>query len=316
MADGAPESLLCAHRMVGVSHFALGDVAKARQHCEKASAFIDTSNRGELIAQLGVDPAVMVLCYQAIVLAILGFAEQSDQSMLRVRALRFAEPQASARAVELLLDALRAICLRDHVAAVVDAEELSGLAIRHRLPMCSGHADIARASTIIESGEPAALAYGRGLAELASVKTRINVPLYMAGLASSLAACGRHEEALSTIERALAECAETAQGWCEAELWRVRGVLVLGEPMLDETEAVRCFDQALTIARARGARLWELRAAVSMACLWAEQGERGKALELLVPIYNWFTEGFGTVDLVEARALLSVLRQPTGVEGH
>jgi predicted ATPase len=84
---------------------------------------------------------------------------------------------------------------------------------------------------------------------------------------------------------------------------RVRGELLLHDPAV----AIRCFEQAMAIARAQGAKLWELRAAVSLARLWRDQGKHVESLDLLAPVYAWFTEGFESADLVEARALLTEL---------
>jgi predicted ATPase len=122
-----------------------------------------------------------------------------------------------------------------------------------------------------------------------------------------MAAAHRQPEAMRTIERALTECEQTSQGWCDAELWRVRGELLLRNALPDRAAATQSFERALGIARTRGARLWELRASLSLARLWVDQGDRSRAVALLQPIYDWFTEGFDTVDLVEARALLSEL---------
>ena len=122
-----------------------------------------------------------------------------------------------------------------------------------------------------------------------------------------MACTGRHQEALQAVERAILECEKSAEGWCDAELWRLRGEVVLRDPEGDAQEAVRSFDRALALARRRGAKLWELRAATSLARLWTAQAHHGRAFDLLAPIYASFTEGFDTADLREAKALLGPL---------
>lgn len=95
--------------------------------------------------------------------------------------------------------------------------------------------------------------------------------------------------------------------WGEAELYRLWGAWLLRPPGSDTDQAETCFRQALTLARGQQAQSWELRAAVSLARLWQQQGKQAEARALLAPVYGWFTEGFDTADLLEARALLEAL---------
>jgi predicted ATPase len=95
--------------------------------------------------------------------------------------------------------------------------------------------------------------------------------------------------------------------WCEADVHRIAGEIALISPERDTAKAVACFKRALAVARAQQAKSWELRAAVSMARLWRDQGKRDEARELLAPVYGWFTEGFDTLDLKQAKALLAEL---------
>jgi predicted ATPase len=99
---------------------------------------------------------------------------------------------------------------------------------------------------------------------------------------------------------------KNARLW-EAELDRVAGEIALKSPAPDTPKAEAYFERALTVARAQQAKSWELRAAMSMARLWRDQGKREEARELLGPVYGWFTEGFDTLDLKEAKALLEEL---------
>jgi predicted ATPase len=99
----------------------------------------------------------------------------------------------------------------------------------------------------------------------------------------------------------------TEERWYEAELYRLRGELLLQHTMAEPGEAEACFQHALTIARHQHATSWELRAATSLSRLWQQQGKRDAARQLLAPIYGWFTEGFDTADLREARTLLEEL---------
>jgi predicted ATPase len=99
----------------------------------------------------------------------------------------------------------------------------------------------------------------------------------------------------------------TKESWCEAEIKRIAGEIALKSPEPDAAKAETYFERALTVARQQQAKSWELRAAMSMARLWRDQGKRDEARELLAPVYGWFTEGFDTLDLKEAKALLNEL---------
>jgi predicted ATPase len=99
----------------------------------------------------------------------------------------------------------------------------------------------------------------------------------------------------------------TKERWCEAEVHRIAGEIALKSPERDEAKAEEYFERALTVARHQQARSWELRAYMSLARLRRDQGRPGEAFELLAPVYKWFTEGFDTSDLREARALLDAL---------
>jgi predicted ATPase len=117
---------------------------------------------------------------------------------------------------------------------------------------------------------------------------------------------GQFDDAWRSISEAMAVVEITKELWCEADIHRIAGEIALSrEP--DAAKAETYFERALAIARAQQAKSWELRAAMSMARLWRDQGKRDEARDLLAPVYNWFTEGFDTLDLKEANALLDTL---------
>ena len=149
--------------------------------------------------------------------------------------------------------------------------------------------------------------FTRAIADFIAAGTRMGVPYFSIGLAQSLAAMNRVDEARERIEQAIVECEQTDGRWCEAELWRVKGELLQAGEQAHRAEAVRSFERALFVARGQGARLWELRASVSLARLWADEGAPSRALALLAPVYNSFTEGFDTSDLAAARSTLGDL---------
>jgi predicted ATPase len=128
-----------------------------------------------------------------------------------------------------------------------------------------------------------------------------------ASLAGACARCGNVEEGLAAVEDALAMTRLGGEHFSLPEIHRVKGKLLLVGPVNDRDAAEAALTEALSIARAQQAKLLELRAATSMARLWGDQGKRKEAHELLAPVYAWFTEGFDTPDLKEAKALIAEL---------
>jgi predicted ATPase len=138
-------------------------------------------------------------------------------------------------------------------------------------------------------------------------------PYYFSCLARAYAELGSFENALHSIDDAITTVETTKERWCEAEVYRTAGEIMLLAPERNAAKAEAYFNQALSVARAQEAKSWELRAAMSMARLWRDQGKPQQARELLAPVYGWFTEGFNTRDLKEAKALLDTLapQQPS-----
>src|SRR6266566_407574 len=131
--------------------------------------------------------------------------------------------------------------------------------------------------------------------------------LFLARLAAAYGQVGQVEEGLHVLAEALAVVDTTGERSAEAEMHRLHGELLLQRPVPEAPAAAACFQQALDVARRQQAKSWELRAAMSLSRLWQRQGKRAEARELLAPIYGWFTEGFDTADLQEAKALLNEL---------
>jgi predicted ATPase len=133
------------------------------------------------------------------------------------------------------------------------------------------------------------------------------IPLFLARLARAHAELGSFDEAWRRIGEATTAVETTKEKWCEAEVHRTAGDIELMSPAPDTAKAEAHFERALTVARSQQAKSWELRAATSLARLWRDEGKRDQARDLLAPVYGWFTEGFDTLDLKEAKALLGAL---------
>ncbi len=146
-----------------------------------------------------------------------------------------------------------------------------------------------------------------GMAALRTTGATFWMPFYLLHLARAHAELGQFEEAWRCIGEAMTAAETTKETWCEAEIHRTAGEITLLSPEPDAAKAQAHFERALAIAREQQAKSWELRAATSMARLWRDQGKRQQARDLLAPIYGWFTEGFDTLDLKQAKALLDEL---------
>ena len=132
-------------------------------------------------------------------------------------------------------------------------------------------------------------------------------PSLLSHLALAYAELGQFDDAWRYIDEAMSTIETTKERWFEAETNRIAGEIALKSPEPDAAKAQAYFERALAVARQQQAKSWELRAAMSMARLWRDQGKPQQARELLAPVYGWFTEGFDTLDLKEAKALLDEL---------
>jgi predicted ATPase len=146
-----------------------------------------------------------------------------------------------------------------------------------------------------------------GTTALLSTGATLFGPWHFSHLANAYAELGQFDDAWRCISDAVTAVEITKESWCEAEVHRVAGEIAVMLPEPDTAKAESYFNRALAVARQQQAKSWELRAAMSMARLWRDQGKRDEARELLAPVYGWFTEGFDTLDLKEAKGLLDEL---------
>jgi predicted ATPase len=143
-----------------------------------------------------------------------------------------------------------------------------------------------------------------GIAAWRSRGSTLWISFYLSHLARAYAKLGLFDDAWRCIGEAKTAVETTKESWCEAEVNRIAGEIALKSPEPDTAKAEAYFERALSVARQQQGKSWELRAATSLARLWRDQGKPQQARELLAPVYGWFTEGFDTPDLKEAKALL------------
>jgi predicted ATPase len=152
----------------------------------------------------------------------------------------------------------------------------------------------------------------QGLVTYRATGAEICRPYYLALLSDTYGLMGQQDAALELLKEALPLADTTGERWYDPELYRLQGALLLQQNSANQAEAEHCFHHAIEIARSQQAKSFELRTATSQARLWQQQGKRQEAHDLLAPVYGWFTEGFDTADLQDAKALLEVL----GEERH
>ncbi len=148
-----------------------------------------------------------------------------------------------------------------------------------------------------------------GITAMRSTGTTLRTPIYFSYLARAHAELDQFHDAWRCVGEALTVVETTNERWCEADILRMAGEIALLSPEHDAAKAQAYFERALAVARAQQAKSWELRAVMSMARLWRVQGKRLQAHDLLGPVYGWFTEGFDTLDLKQAKTLLDELHR-------
>jgi predicted ATPase len=203
---------------------------------------------------------------------------------------------------------------RDTPAVQAQAEALLTLATAQQFPLYVGHVTCWRgwALAIQGHGERGIVQLRQGMAGALATGQTLARPLCLVLLAEAMAYTGQVDEGLRVMAEALVAIEASGRYELLAEAYRLQGVLLLRQAVPDTHHAEACFQQALDIARRQQAKSWELRAALSLSRLWQEQGQWTEAFALLAPIYGWFTEGFDTADLQEARALLDALGRYNG----
>jgi predicted ATPase/DNA-binding winged helix-turn-helix (wHTH) protein len=306
LSDPGPTAL--AEWMLGHSLHHLGRLAEARTHLER-SLDVDTEKaRLAQVNAIGYDRRVDSLGNLANTLWMQGFPEQAESLGLRVleaaRPLQFAMPLSVAMTWACFS---RYLSDTDIDAVEHDIVELIEHARTHSIkPQVGiGHCFLGLCQTRRNQFDAAMSLATEGLRLLAEMRYEVFVPLILAHLSESAIAADRHADAVSLMAQ-LASRDPNKEHWCTAEVLRVKGLLALSGDD-DPSAAATLFLQSAALARKQGALAWELRAAMNLARLRANQGRQREAIELLEAVYNRFTEGFETVDLLAARSLLREL---------
>jgi class 3 adenylate cyclase/predicted ATPase len=304
-----PALLIEAHRALGTTLFFLGELVPGRGHLEQGIGLYDPQQHRSLAFRYGADPGVICGLYVANVLWLLGYP---DQALARIHeALTLAHELAHAFSLAFALNHTANLYQfrREGQATQERAEASIAFSTEQRFAQWLAQGMILRGWALAEQGQEAeGIAQLRqGLAAWQATGAELDRPRFLALLAEAYGKAGLTEEGLRLLVEAQAAVRRSGERRWEAELYRLKGELLLARSSENHAEAEACFREAFDIASHQGAKLWELRAAMSLARLWQQQGKRAEARALLAPVYGWFTEGFDTADLQEARALLEAL---------
>jgi len=307
-ADDAALAVI-AHNALGVTWLFLGALPAARQHLEAAIARYTPDQRHAPAFRIGHDPGVACHVHAALTLWLLGYPAQARAHVDDALALAHDIGHPSSRAFARRWAAHVAQLRRDVPAVYEHAEAAVALSTAQGFPLWAAMGTSLRGWALAMQGQgEAGLAQVRqGSAAFQATGAALNVPFLCTVLADVAASLGHTADGLQALVEAHTLVEQQGERYWAAEVYRLQGVLLLRQPGTPQAEAVTWLQRALDVARSQEAKSLELRAAMSLARLWQQQGDCTAAYDLLAPIYGWFTEGFDTADLQEAKALLAEL---------
>ena len=308
LAKGQKDSMpyVVANNWVGVTSSSLGDLETARSHMEEALALYDSEQHRALLYHCGEDPRNESLNHSSLVLWLLGYPDQAlervEEAITWTKELSYGQSEAYALNFLIIVAQFR----RDWGLVQEKAEELVALCTEQFIPQFRAVGLMWRGSVLVENGD-----YQRGIDQLIEGSqvwgSSIFSPYLLSVLATGYQGLGQLEEALNTLDQALDAANRTGERQLEAEFHRLKGEFLLSDSDQNGSEAEALFRNAIGVAEGQNARSLELRAVMSLSRLLQQQGKSEEARQALAEIYDFFTEGFDTRDLKEARVLLNQL---------
>jgi predicted ATPase len=296
--------MIVGNRSMGTCSYILGEFALSQKYFEHVLTLYDTSVHGSIASVAAYDPRVAALSYLSWNLLVLGYPDQalfwSEQSLLWGRQLGHPHSLGYALTWAAILHLLR----RSDALRLL--QELTTLCNQHGFSHFLARANIMRGYALAaggETGKGVALAR-RGFDDMLSTGVIWNQTFFLGLMAQSCERARQLDEASSLLSRALEIANSTGEQWFEAELHRLGGESLVARGPSYYGEAETCFHRAVEIAKRQNARFWELRAATQLSSLWSQQRTSGETPKLLGSVYATFGEGFDTVDLMNAKALL------------
>ena len=302
--------LVFGHGLLGASLLLAGNLAEARAHLDQGMPLYDAAQHRPLLTQFGEDPGLVILFFRSKALWLLGYPEAALADV--EQALK--DARASGHAALLAWALIGFFFIVDsycgnYATADRRVDELFTLSEEKDAAFWRAWGMLGRGWLFGLTGRPSKAfeMITSGIAAWRSTGATMYLPSWLSNLAVAHGELGQTDEAWRSISESMSTIETTKERWFEAEINRIAGEIALKSPERDTAKAEAYFERALTVARQQQAKSWELRAAMSMARLWRDQGKLDEAHELLAPVYGWFTEGLDTLDLKEAKGLLDHL---------
>jgi class 3 adenylate cyclase/predicted ATPase len=307
--QGGKVPLGLGHKAMGIALLHTGNFAEAVVHEDQALALYDPVEHRPLATRFVADPRVGALIIRSLALWALGYPEAglagTEQALREARETGHAGPLMHA----MTLTCLTQLISGNYATAKALSDEMIVLAEEKGPSVYEPTGMLRRAGVLALTGKAsnAVDIFSSAIPVIRSTGTTIHRPVWLSLLARACGDLGQFDDAWSHIGEAITAVETTKETWYEADVHRIAGEIALMSPEPDAAKAEACFERALAVARAQQAKSFELRAAISMARLWRDQAKRDEAREILAPVYGWFTEGFDTLDLKQAKALLDEL---------
>jgi class 3 adenylate cyclase/tetratricopeptide (TPR) repeat protein len=293
------------HWMLAYTAWWQGDFLDVRNHSRQGLAFYDPDQHHAGIARYNQNPGIVCGYLDSLTDWVLGYPSQAVHAMERTLAHARSLGHPYSIGIVVLFFAQLAQLRREPEPARARAEEALAICAEYGLDALELWCLLPRGWALTQQGDVPA-----GISDIREAMERRRAmgmgavwPWYLALLADAYGALGQLEEGLRALEEALQWVQRNDERLYEAEVYRIKGELLLKQHVPDTAAAEQCFERALQVARQQEAKSWELRAAISLSRLWQQEGKRDAARELLMPVYGWFTEGFDTADLQDAREL-------------
>ena len=303
--------LMMGHRLMGLSLLHTGDIVDGRAHLDRAITLYDPAEHRPLATRFGQDIGAATLSWKSLAYWLLGYPQTALADA--EHALKVARELGHSATLMYVLNfsAWTHIYCGNYARANALVDEFSAFKDQTGSLFWGAWGMMQRGCLLALTGKAsdAVQTITSGLTAMRATGTTMWMPLWLSYLTRANAEIGQFDEAGRCIGEAMAAVETAKEKWCEAEVNRIAGEIALLSPEPDVAKAEAYFERALAVAREQQAKSWELRAAMSMARLWRDQGRRPHARDILALVYGWFSEGFGTLDLKQAKAMLDELAQ-------
>jgi predicted ATPase len=308
-SQGSTVPLMVGNRIMGITKVLTADFAGALAHFDQSLALYHPAEHRPLAARFGHDNRVSVLCWRALALWVLGYSERAVADTNQVL--------KDAREIGQAANLLTALAITSYTLILCGTYDAADARINELLLLADAKgASLRKAEGMTLKGSLSALTrkaadavqmIASGISAWRSTGATQWTPLYLSYLTRAYAELGQLDDAWRSIGEAMTAVEANKESWYEAEVNRMAGEIAHKSPVPDAVKAEAYFARALAVARGQQAKSFELRAAMSMARLWRDRGKQDEARDLLAPVYGWFTEGFDTLDLKQAKTLFEEL---------